>query len=59
MPSTLNYNDVHDGFKQRGFIIYAGQGGLSKEMFRISTMGDISDDDLERLAVAIDQVFEQ
>jgi len=51
------YENVHDGLKQRGFVIYAGQGALVGEMFRISTMGDISDYDLDRLLTAFDEVF--
>jgi 2-aminoethylphosphonate-pyruvate transaminase len=58
LPAGLNYNHVHDGFKRHGFVIYAGQGGLSDSMFRISTMGDITDADIERLDTAIDDVFE-
>jgi len=57
LPPALNYNEVHAGFERNGFIIYAGQGGLSDEMFRISTMGAISDADLGRLEQAIGQVF--
>ncbi|MFP3617205.1 2-aminoethylphosphonate aminotransferase, partial [Paraburkholderia sp. SIMBA_050] len=40
---------LHDGLKARGFVIYAGQGGLSKELFRISTMGAIQAADVDRL----------
>jgi 2-aminoethylphosphonate-pyruvate transaminase len=43
LPAGLSYEQLHDGLKLRGFIIYAGQGALASEMFRISTMGDISD----------------
>jgi len=57
LPAGAPYGRVHDGLKQRGFIIYAGQGALVGEMFRISTMGDISDYDLERLLTACDEVF--
>ena len=57
LPPGTPYSLVHDGLKQRGFIIYAGQGALTGEMFRISTMGDISDYDLERLLTACDEVF--
>jgi 2-aminoethylphosphonate-pyruvate transaminase len=57
LPPGVNYNAVHDGFRQRGFVIYAGQGGLSGEMFRISTMGEIGDDDLARLEQAVAEVF--
>jgi len=58
IPPGSNYQTIHDGLKQRGFIIYAGQGKLSEEMFRISTMGDISDYDLGRLLAALESVFQ-
>ena len=43
--------------KQWGFVIYAGQGDLAAQLFRISTMGDITDYDMERLLAAIESVF--
>lgn len=49
LPAGLSYAQLHDGLKERGFVIYAGQGGLSAELFRISTMGNIQMDDIERL----------
>ena len=57
LPQGKTYEEVHDGLKQRGFIIYAGQGSLVTEMFRISTMGDISRYDMERLLAALQAVF--
>jgi 2-aminoethylphosphonate-pyruvate transaminase len=57
IPTSMDYPQIHDGLKQRGFIIYAGQGGLAREMFRISTMGDISGYDMERLLAALHAVF--
>lgn len=57
LPDGLTYNDVHDGLKLRGFVVYAGQGGLGDEMFRVSTMGEISDYDLSRLETALEAVF--
>ena len=38
-----------DGLKARGFVIYAGQGGLSSQLFRISTMGALTAADMHRL----------
>lgn len=35
--------------KEEGFVIYAGQGDLSKTLFRISTMGRVVPSDLDRL----------
>lgn len=49
LPQGVTYETLHDGLKARGFVIYAGQGGLSKELFRISTMGAIGASDVERL----------
>ncbi|AOJ07448.1 2-aminoethylphosphonate aminotransferase [Burkholderia mayonis] len=49
LPSGVAYEQLHDGLKARGFVIYAGQGGLSNELFRVSTMGAIEPADIERL----------
>ena len=52
IPEGMSYEGIHDALKQWGFVIYAGQGSLVAELFRISTMGDISDYDMERLLAA-------
>ncbi len=52
-----SYATVHAGLKRHGFVIYAGQGGLAAEMFRISTMGDISEYDMGRLLAGLRDVF--
>jgi 2-aminoethylphosphonate-pyruvate transaminase len=57
LPPGCGYGRIHDGLKQRGFLIYEGQGKLSSEIFRISTMGDISHYDMERLLAALEEVF--
>jgi 2-aminoethylphosphonate-pyruvate transaminase len=57
LPAGKTIEDIHDGLKQRGFIIYAGEGSLATEIFRISTMGDISHYDMERLLAALTAVF--
>jgi 2-aminoethylphosphonate-pyruvate transaminase len=49
LPTGLAYPRLHDGLKARGFVIYAGQGGLSATLFRISTMGAVKAEDVERL----------
>jgi 2-aminoethylphosphonate-pyruvate transaminase len=40
---------LHDALKARGFVIYAGQGELARRIFRLSVMGAITGDDIERL----------
>jgi 2-aminoethylphosphonate-pyruvate transaminase len=49
LPKGLAYGPLHDGLKERGFVIYAGQGNLSATLFRISTMGAIEAADITRL----------
>ncbi len=49
LPEGLAYESLHDGLKARGFVIYAGQGGLAGTLFRISTMGDLDAADMTRL----------
>ncbi len=57
LPAGMRYPDVHDPLKQAGFVIYAGQGELAQRVFRIAHMGDIRDDDLDRLCTALTGVF--
>ena len=57
LPDGLRYEALHDALKQWGFIIYAGQGDFAQSMFRISTMGEISDYDCERLLAAFESVL--
>lgn len=49
LPQGWDYDRLHDRLRQAGFVIYAGQGELYHAIFRISTMGDIGDDDMDRL----------
>ena len=46
---ALTYSQLHDALKAEGFVIYAGQGDLSKTLFRISTMGNLTKGDIDRL----------
>lgn len=49
LPEGITYQALHDRLKERGFVIYAGQGGLKKSIFRIANMGDIRTEDFQRL----------
>ena len=49
LPSGTPYTKLHDDLKANGFVIYAGQGDLSKMLFRISTMGAVTSADMNRL----------
>jgi 2-aminoethylphosphonate-pyruvate transaminase len=49
LPAGLAYTTLHDALKSGGFVIYAGQGNLSEAIFRISTMGNLTPTDIDRL----------
>jgi 2-aminoethylphosphonate-pyruvate transaminase len=48
LPDGMSYEELHDKLKTAGFVIYAGQGGFAKSLFRISCMGNISVHDVKR-----------
>jgi 2-aminoethylphosphonate-pyruvate transaminase len=49
LPKGLTYTALHDGLKTEGFVIYAGQGDLSRTLFRVATMGQVTSADINRL----------
>lgn len=53
LPEGPSYEVLHDRLKAAGFVIYAGQGGFSGRIFRIATMGALTEGDLDRLLGAI------
>ncbi len=53
LPPRMDYAQLHDALKAAGFVIYAGQGGLSAEIFRISTMGRVQAADVDRLVSSV------
>lgn len=57
LPDGVTYDQLHDALKEAGFVIYAGQGKLAQEYFRICTMGEIAWADLERLIETLDEVL--
>jgi 2-aminoethylphosphonate-pyruvate transaminase len=58
LPSGLSYAQLHDALKADGFVIYAGQGNLSKALFRISTMGNLTPADIDRLVLSFAQLLQ-
>ncbi|MEZ0230546.1 MAG: alanine--glyoxylate aminotransferase family protein, partial [Planctomycetota bacterium] len=45
LPRGVTYPALHDALKARGFVIYAGQGGLEKSVFRVANMGALGEAD--------------
>jgi 2-aminoethylphosphonate-pyruvate transaminase len=57
LPRTITYRELHDRLKAAGFVIYAGQGCLAEEIFRIAHMGDIRDRDIDNLEHRLAAIF--
>ncbi len=53
LPGGVTYPALHDALKARGFVIYAGQGGLEKSVFRVANMGALGDADFESFLAAL------
>ena len=49
LPTGVSFETLHDFLKTNGFVIYQGQGDLSETIFRISTMGEISEEKINQL----------
>ena len=47
LPEGRTYQDLHDRLKERGYVIYAGQGHLNDKIFRIANMGALTQADFE------------
>lgn len=42
LPAGFGYKKLHDALKARGYVIYAGQGDLASQVFRVANMGHLS-----------------
>lgn len=53
LPAGVTYPVLHDALKARGFVIYAGQGGLEKSVFRVANMGALGEADFAAFLEAL------
>jgi 2-aminoethylphosphonate-pyruvate transaminase len=53
LPEGMTYERLHDRLKLAGFVVYAGQGQLSKTAFRVANMGHVAEDDFRRFVQAV------
>lgn len=59
LPDGISYEDLHDRLKEEGFVIYAGQGQLKKEIFRIANMGNLKLKDIDRFLISLGKILYQ
>jgi 2-aminoethylphosphonate-pyruvate transaminase len=57
LPEGMTYQRLHDGLKERGFVIYEGQGKLQTDIFRVANMGCLTQDDFRRFLQALEEVL--
>ncbi len=57
LPEGVTYPPLHDGLKERGFIIYEGQGKLQTGVFRVANMGHLTLDDFRQFLTALEVVL--
>lgn len=57
IPGACDYASLHSHMKKAGFVIYAGQGKLAGEMFRIATMGALALRDMDQLLKAFSEYW--
>jgi 2-aminoethylphosphonate-pyruvate transaminase len=54
----MTYQTLHDRLKERGYVIYAGQGQLENKIFRVANMGALTETDIQGFLAAFQQVLE-
>jgi 2-aminoethylphosphonate-pyruvate transaminase len=56
LPEGTTYPKLHGELKERGFVIYEGQGKLQTSIFRVANMGHLTLDDFRRFLGAVAEV---
>ena len=57
LPTGIDYETLHDRMRARGYVIYAGQGALRKEAFRIANMGLLTDEAIDGVITALEEAI--
>jgi 2-aminoethylphosphonate-pyruvate transaminase len=59
LPNKWAYKEFHDRLKSLGFVIYSGQGYLKNQIFRVSTMGAISESAILRFCDTVHNMIKE
>ena len=57
LPEGVYYDHLHDLLRERGFIIYAGQAQLEQSIFRVASMGALTEADLNGFMTAFEAIL--
>jgi 2-aminoethylphosphonate-pyruvate transaminase len=59
LPAGVDFTPLHDELKRHGYVIYAGQGPLAQEIFRVCCMGTLEPEVLEAFGLLLGSAIEQ
>ncbi len=57
LPAGVAFADLHDEVKREGYVIYAGQGSLAREIFRVCCLGALEPEALEGFGAALERAL--
>lgn len=55
LPEGVTYPQLHDRLKAKGYVIYAGQGNLENQVFRVANMGALTEQQFNGFLDAFEQ----
>jgi len=58
VPAGMTYQTLHDRLKERGFVIYPGQGQLEGKIFRVANMGVLAEPQIESFLTTFQSLLE-
>ena len=59
LPDGVTYPQLHDGLKQAGYVIYAGQAQLEDKIFRVANIGALTNENIEGFLSAFQETLEK
>ncbi len=59
LPAAVTYDALHDAMKQRGYVIYGGQGAIRTYAFRVSNIGTLTPADMDKVVSAFASCLEE
>ena len=59
LPEGFTYLQLHDELKKRGYVIYAGQGQLESQIFRVGNIGALTDQNIDGFLSAFQDMLKQ
>ncbi|HVP75802.1 MAG TPA: aminotransferase class V-fold PLP-dependent enzyme [Gaiellaceae bacterium] len=57
LPNGVSFAALHERLRAAGFVIYAGQGALAAQIFRVACMGELEPSDLHDFVAALERAL--